>query len=203
MRICLDRNARLGRSFEYKTAELLKPMLHGSEFTLSRTDQYHISCWIVKTSVLMNVSGIKRGEPDRFRAIAIVRNLMTEGVPLAQTLIRIFPRDINEEAPATKSTSAERLKAPPTEFFSISSIGYLGWEMAIGPPESILEYQSESSGSPGFTQIWPPEEQAISWPRSSVSTARIEALRAAYLESSRPGTSAPVVRQWGGPGDTD
>jgi hypothetical protein len=199
MRMCMDCNGRLGRDFERHASELLKPMLDGSEVTLSRRDQSHIARWVVKTSLLMNISGLRTEDPDRSRAIAVVRSLMAEFIPPRQTLIRIFRRNINEEDSLIEKVSAVRVKAPPTAFFSISSVGYLAWEMAIGPNGPILEYQSETAGRAGFSRIWPPQGNAVQWPTYTVSTAEIEELRAAYLEAAKPGVSPPVVRQWDAP----
>lgn len=200
MRICVECNSTLGRSFERQSSELLKPMLHGSAATLSPREQVLISRWVIKTSLLMTITGLEKESSDRPRAIGIVRKMVAERIPPAQTLVRIFKRDINEEETDTRQEQETILEAPPTAFFSISSIGYFGWEMAIGPTGPILEYQSETSGRVGFTQIWPPQKGEIQWPTSAtVNTGEINSLRQAYLKSSTPSSPAPVTRSWDGP----
>ncbi len=200
MRICIDCNSTLGRIFERQCSELMKPMLDGSTVTLGPRDQVYISCWVIKTSLLMTITGLKKDSSDRTLAVDMIRKLAIERIPPAQTLVRIFKRDINEEEVGAGHNRLTRSKAPPTAFFSISSIGYLGWEMAIGPIGPILEYQSESCGRAGFMQIWPPQEKEIRWPTTSiVSTEEIDGLREAYLKSSKPDSAVPVIRRWGGP----
>jgi len=202
MRICTTCNSKLGQIFERRSSELMKPMLHGATVILDRKDQTHISCWIIKTSLLVTVMGLKQEDPDRALALAMIRRLMAERLPPVQTLIRIFTRDIEDEKLAVGPAEQAQVQAPPTAFFSITSIGFLGWEMAIGPNWPILAYQSETSGYPGFLQIWPPREPEVRWPPSTVvNTQKIDILRAAYLASSKPGTSEPIIRRWGGPED--
>jgi hypothetical protein len=148
MQICTTCNSKLGQIFERRSSELMKPMLHGSTVILDRKDQIHVSCWIIKTSLLVTVMGLKQGDPDRTLALAMIRRLMAERLPPVQTLIRIFTRDIDveDEELAVGPSEQTRVQAPPTVFFSITSIGCLGWEMAIGPNWPILAYQSETSG---------------------------------------------------------
>ena len=200
MRICTVCNATLGRAFENPSAELMKPMLHGSAVTLDRKDQRRVSCWIIKTSLLMTALGLAEGDPDRARALALTRRLMVERLPPVQTLIRIFTRDIEDRSSARVSGDLKPKQAPPTAFFSITSIGFLGWEMAIGPDLPVLEYQSAVSRDPGYLQIWPPMALDVRWPpQTTVSNEEIDTLREAYVASSRPGLSEPIVRQWDGP----
>jgi hypothetical protein len=161
MRICINCNSSLGRAFENDCSELLKPMLHGSQVILSQRQQIHISCWIIKTSLLMNLTGLSQSHPDHSLAISIVRALVAERIPPAKTLVRIFTRDIyGEDRPELVSS----IIAPPTTFWSVTTIGYLGWEMAIGPTGPILEYQSKDPQLPGSTEIWPPRKREVSWP---------------------------------------
>lgn len=202
MRICTICNSTLGQIFERRTSELVKPMLHGSTAILNRKDQLHISCWIIKTSLLSTVMGLEQGDPDRALALAMIRRLMAERLPPVQTLIRIFTRDIDDEGLVPGSAEQSRVHAPPTAFFSITSIGCVGWEMAIGPEWPILAYQSETLERPGFLQIWPPRETEIRWPPSTVvDTREIDALRVAYLASSKQGGPKPTILRWGGPED--
>lgn len=199
MRICAICNSKLGQIFEHRGSALMKPMLHGSAVSLDRKDQLHISCWIVKTSLLITLIGLEQGDTDRALALDIIRKLMTERIPPIQTLIRIFKRDIEEEMPIVDPAPAASMQAPPTAFFSITSVGYFGWEMAIGPYWPILQYQSNILSKPGFLQIWPPEAREIQWPPSTiVKTREIETLRAAYIASSKPDRSQPIIRRWGG-----
>ena len=183
----------------------MKPMIHGAAVTLDRSDQVQISCWIMKTCLLSTVMRLKEGNPGRAQGLAIIRELMTERLPPVQTLIRLFVRDPEEDEGLVADPGPARQaqgQAPPTAFFSISSIGSLGWEMAIGPDWPILTYQSETSERPGFLQIWPPEEPEVRWPPATiVSTQEINDLRSAYLASSKLGSPAPSVLRWGGPGN--
>jgi hypothetical protein len=202
MRICTVCNSTLGQIFERRTSELVKPMLHGSTVILNRKDQLHITCWIIKTSLLTTVMGLQQGDPDRVLALAMIRRLMVERLPPVRTLIRIFTRDIEDEGPAAGSAQQARVHAPRTAFFSITSIGCVGWEMAIGPDWPVLVYQSETSERPGYLQIWPPREAEVRWPPSTVvNTQEIHALRAAYLASSTSAGPKPTILRWGGPED--
>ena len=194
MRMCTNCNSSLGRAFENDCSELLKPMLHGSQVILSRRQQIQISCWIIKTSLLVNLAGLDKSHADHSLAISIVQKLIAERIPPSQTLVRIFMRDIYEEdAPEL----VRSIIAPPTAFHSVTTIGYLGWEMAIGPTGPILEYQSRGSQLPGCIEVWPPREREVSWPpSSSASTADVENLRTAYFAASKPGYATPVRHRW-------
>jgi hypothetical protein len=201
MRICTNCNSRLGRTFEQSGSQLLKPMLHGSAVVLDRKAQLNVSCWIVKTCLLMTAMGLEENNPDRVLAFALIRRLLAERLPPVQTLIRIFMRRIDDGEASIEGPAAgpDPVQVPPTAFFSITSIGSLGWEMAVGSNWPILRYLSESSGRPGFLQIWPPKEPKVEWPPSPVITSEeIEALREAYLASSRS-DSKPSILRWGGP----
>jgi hypothetical protein len=183
----------------------MKPMIHREAVVLDGKDQKQISRWIVKTSLLATVMGLNEGDPDRTLGLTMIRRLMVERLPPAQTLIRLFVRDIREDDELVGGTGPRQqaqVQAPPTAFFSISSIGSLGWEMAIGPHWPILKYQSETSEPSGFLQVWPPEEPEVRWPPSTTVTIReINALRTAYLASRKEGTSEPSHLRWGGPGN--
>ncbi len=194
MRICINCNSSLGRAFENDCSNLLKPMLYGTKVVLDRRQQILISCWIIKTSLLINLTGIEKSHPDHSLAVSILKDLTAERIPPAQTLVRIFKRDIEDEDTPVLVRS---ITAPPTAFFSVTTIGYLGWEMAIGPTGPILEYRSTGPHLPSSLEIWPPRESQINWPASSVaSTTDVENLRAAYLAASKPGHGPPVKRQW-------
>jgi len=200
MRICITCNSRMAKVFEDRCSSLIKPMLDGSQVCLSHREQSQISAWIVKTSLLITAMGLPRDAPDRDRSLALVRHLIDERIPPAQTLVRLFLHSMADEEVATGHVPSEAL-APPTAFFSISSVGSLGWEMAIGPTLPILEYQSRTSGRQGFVQVWPPVNRQVFWPPATpIGTADIKRLRSAYLSSSRPGIASPVIRQWQWPG---
>lgn len=123
MRICVECNSTLARDFEDECSELLKPMLHGSAVILSPRGQVSISRWIIKMSLLMTITGLEKESPDREQAVDIIRKLVAERIPPAQTLVRIFRCDIDEER-GTRRDQETIVRAPPTAFFSISSIGY-------------------------------------------------------------------------------
>lgn len=199
MRICLTCNAALGKDFELEASALLKPMIDGSEVTLSPQQQGHIACWVIKTSLLVTLSPLQGGHPERARAIAIIRDLIAQGVPPAQTLVRLFKTDIKDERVEFSPDQSVKYEAPPTAFFSVTTIGYLGWEMAIGPVGPILAYASQSADRLGFLRVWPSQWPRVQWPSSLVSTEDVSRLRMAYLRSSRPSMPAPVARQWYGP----
>lgn len=113
MRICVECNSTMGRGFEDECSELLKPMLHGSAVTLGRRDQVSISRWIIKTSLLMTITGLEKESLDRKRAVDIIRKLVAERIPPAQALVRIFKRDVDEEM-GIRRDQETIVKAPPT-----------------------------------------------------------------------------------------
>ena len=199
VRICGPCNARLGTQFENRASVVVKPMLDKQSVTLRSRDQRDLAVWIVKTCMLVHVAD--RGSDSRQgeRARRVLAQLLDSGLPPAQTLIRIFGIDMRAEASSPGVVVDLDFVAPPTVFFSVSTLGPLGWEMAIGPTGPILEYQSREPPVRHLVRIWPPASGGVAWPASVVTSREIMALRSAYVRSTRPGMPSPVEHHWRGP----
>ncbi|MCW2539693.1 MAG: hypothetical protein JWN95_1418 [Frankiales bacterium] len=199
MRTCKPCNGRLGATFENGTSTMLKPMLDGRPVVLSRRDQRDIAVWIIKTCMLFHVADRETDAAQGHRARRLLLDLIDSRLPPAQTLIRIFAIDMRDDEPLAGDGLEARYDAPPTAFFSVSTLGSLGWEMALGPTGPILEYGAEEPPVPGLIRIWPPAKEPVRWPDSVVTSRNIAALRSGYVRSSKPGMPAPVVHKWKGP----
>ncbi|WP_143118736.1 hypothetical protein [Actinomadura madurae] len=126
---------------------------------------------------------------------------MASGHPPVGTSVRIAYCDVWDpgERGGNIQTMLPGKKAPPHDFFAVTTLGYLAWEMVTGLANYIYPFMDQTDRmNSKLVRIWPPRKSAITLSRlnNSIDHGEKDALREAFMRAAKPGMPEPYIRKW-------
>jgi len=189
MPMCSDCNGTFNQNYENDAALLMGPMVSGEPRILTPSDQKLIGSWIVKTMLLLTVAQHNL-PPDvvELARIGVLDMKVHKAVP-HQTLVRIGsidPYKFDIQGPR-KGNLHGLGRLPDTALFSVATLGYIAWEMAIGDPRLMGPFINSLRDNPSLATVSPPQLAQVAWPSPKpLASHDFDALILAWQEHRWP-----------------
>lgn len=201
-RICRSCNGGLGRLFENSAPRLIRPLVDGEDVNLTPDQQSFLGGWITKTSIMGNFAGANPSDWGYDLSRSMLSTMMASGHPPVGTSVRIAycdPWNNSEGVGGDIRTVLPGEMAPLHDFFAVTTLGFLAWEMVTGLATYIYPYIEQTDRlNSNFVRIWPPRKSVVALSRvnNSIDHGQKAALREAFMRAALPGMPGPYVRKW-------